>query len=73
MNSAAKRWRKAYKENGVIGLSDTRKSNSGRPSTKELSMESKNERLQAQINLLKAENELLKKIQFLERGLIKEK
>ena len=73
VNSAAKRWRKAYKENGVIGLSDTRKSNSGRPSTKELSMESKNERLQAQINLLKAENELLKKIQFLERGLIKEK
>ena len=73
VNSAAKRWRKAYKENGVIGLSDTRKSNSGRPSTKELSMESKNERLQTQINLLKAENELLKKIQFLERGLIKEK
>jgi len=31
------------------------------------------ERLQAQNNLLKAENELLKKIQFLERGLIKKK
>ena len=73
ISSAAKRWKKAYKENGVIGLNDTRKLNSGRPTKKELSIEAKYERLQAQINLLKAENELLKKIQFLERGLIKNK
>ena len=57
----------------MIGLTDTRKSNTGRPSEKELSIEMKYERLQAQNNLLKAENELLKKIQFLERGLIKKK
>ena len=58
ISSAAKRWKKAYKENGVIGLNDTRKLNSGRPTKKELSIEAKYERLQAQINLFKAENEL---------------
>ena len=55
------------------GLSDTRKENSGRPRDKELSIEEKYERLKAQINLLKAENELLKKIDFLERRMIKKK
>ena len=45
----------------ICGLSDTRKSNSGSPSEKELSIEEKYERLKAQIQLLKAENELLKK------------
>lgn len=73
IKSAANRWRTSYTENGVIGLTDTRKSNTGRPSEKELSIEMKYERLQAQNNLLKAENELLKKIQFLERRLIKKK
>ena len=73
IKSAGNRWRTSYNKNGVVGLTDTRKSNSGRPSEKELSIEMKYERLQAQNNLLKAENELLKKIQFLERGLIKKK
>ena len=73
IKSAGNRWRTSYNRNGVVGLTDTRKSNSGRPSVKELSIEMKYERLQAQNNLLKAENELLKKIQFLERGLIKKK
>jgi transposase len=71
--SSGKRWRKAYKNDGVCGLQDTRKENSGRPSEKELSIEEKYERLRAQNNLLKAENELLKKIKMLERGLIKKK
>lgn len=71
--SSGKRWRAAYKKNGVCGLQDTRKENLGRPSEKELSMKEKYIRLQAQVNLLKAENELLKKIDILERGLRKKK
>ena len=66
---AASRWRTAYNKSGVLGLRDTRKENSGRPTTKELSLEEKNTRLEAQIQLLKAENELLKKLDMMERGL----
>jgi len=66
--SSSDRWRNAYRRDGVCGLKDKRPGNSGRPSGKELSTEEKYERLKAQINLLKAENELLKKIHFLERG-----
>lgn len=73
MQSAADRWRIAYRENGVSGLTDTRKTNSGRPSERELTLEEKYARLEAQNNLLKAENELLKKIRFAERGLKKNK
>jgi transposase len=71
IHAASKRWSAAYKKNGVIGLNDTRKVRSGRPRERELSFEEKNARLEAQINLLKAENELLKKIRFAERGLRK--
>lgn len=71
--SSGKRWRSAYKKDGVCGLQDTRKGNLDRPSEKELSIEEKYERLRAQNNLLKAENELLKRIEMLERGLIKKK
>lgn len=73
MQSAADRWRAAYRENGVNGLSDTRKGNSGRPSERELTLEEKYARLEAQNNLLKAENELLKKIRSAERGMKKHK
>jgi transposase len=66
---AASRWRTAYNKSGVLGLRDTRKENSGRPTTKELSLEEKNARLKAQIQLLRAENELLKKLDMMERGL----
>jgi len=65
--SSGNRWRNAYRKDGICGLTDTRQENSGRPSVKELSTEEKYERLKAQVNLLKAENELLKKIHFLER------
>jgi hypothetical protein len=71
INAASKRWQAAYKKNGVTGLSDTRAENSGRPLERELSLEEKNQRLEAQINLLKAENELLKKIRFAEKGMKK--
>ena len=73
VKSSAKRWRAAYKKYGIYGLKDTRKNNSGRPTEKELSLEEKYARLQAQNALLKVENELLKKIKMLERrGGIKE-
>jgi transposase len=67
IQSSGKRWRKQYRENGVYGLKDTRKESSGRPLGRELSLEEKFKRLEAQNNLLKAENELLKKIDFTER------
>lgn len=71
VESSGKRWRAAYRENGIVGLRDTRKESSGRPSNKELSLEEKYTRLGAANNLLKAENELLKKIDFAERRLKK--
>ena len=71
VRSSGKRWRAAYRENGVSGLRDTRAENSGRPCERELTLEEKYARLEAQHNLLKAENELLKKIRFAERGLKK--
>lgn len=73
VNSSAKRWRATYRKNGVVGLKDTRKENSGRPSEKDLSLEEKYSRLQAKNHLLKAENELLKKLERMERGLRKKK
>lgn len=70
---ASKRWRNSYKTDGVHGLTDSRKGNSGRPNERELSIQEKYERLKAQNNLLKAENELLKKIDLLERGMREKK
>ena len=69
INRATSRWRASYKESGVFGLEDKRKDSSGKSTNKELSLEEKNARLEAQIQLLKAENELLKKLDMMERGL----
>ena len=71
IRSASRRWNDTYNENGITGLRDTRAGNSGRQADRELSLEERNARLEAQINLLKAENELLKKIRFAERGMKK--
>jgi transposase len=71
VRSSTSRWCAAYKENGITGLQDTRRINSGRPNEKELSLEEKYARLEAQNQLLKAENELLKKIEMAERRLRK--
>jgi transposase len=73
VQSCGKRWRAAFRNNGLLGLSDTRKVSSGRPRERELTLEEKYAKLEAQNNLLKAENELLKKIQFAERRLKKNK
>lgn len=73
IKSAGKRWRAAYREKGIAGLDDTRKTNSGRPLERELSLEEKYARLEAQNQLLQAENELLKKLELLERRMMKKK
>ena len=54
------RWRVAYKKDGIIGLEDTRKTESGRPSSKALTKEELLERQEAKIKLLEARVELLK-------------
>lgn len=71
--SASKRWRNNFKKKGLDALRDTRKGNSGRPLERELSDSEKIERLKLQNKLLKAENELLKKVDLMERRLIKKK
>lgn len=67
VRSAGKRWRSGYRKDGILGLRDTREGNSGRSSNRELSLAGKYERLQAQNNFLKAEIELLKKLDMAER------
>ena len=73
IHSSGKRWRAAYRERGDTGLEDTRKYSSGRPLERELSLEERYTRLEAQNRLLQAENELLKKIELAERMLLKKK
>jgi len=73
IHGAQSRWTKAYKIDGITGLKDRRKGNSGRPRTKNLTMEEKNARLKAEIHMLRAENELLKNIDRAERGLRKKR
>lgn len=69
--SASSRWREAYNEHGESGLRDSRADSSGRTSNRELSLEEKYARLEAEHHLLRAENELLKKIRLAERRLNK--
>lgn len=73
IRSAGKRWRAAYRTAGAEGLQDTRKTNSGRPLERDLSLEDKIARLEAKNRLLQAENELLKKLDLLERQMLKKK
>lgn len=68
IHSSAKRWRKQYRDIGE--LKDTRKGSSGRPLERELSDKEKLERAEAKIKLLEAENELLKKNELIEMGLL---
>ena len=56
IGSASKRWRKAYNEYGELGLTDTRKTSSGRPSSQELTLEKQLSRKDAEIAYLKAFN-----------------
>ena len=70
IHSSGKRWRKKYKNDGLFGLKDTRKGKSGRPRKTELSEQDKLDRLITENILLKAENELLKKLKLMEMGLL---
>jgi transposase len=73
VSKAADRWKAAYQKQGVTGLEDSRKFSSGRPLERELSLEEKYARLEAKTRLLEAENELLKKLDLLERQMLKKK
>lgn len=73
VRAAERRWLSAYRKNGEDGLKDTRKWRPARPKESDTTIRKKYERLSIEINLLKAENELLKKIDVLERGLAKKK
>lgn len=65
IDSISKRFRKM--EARPEGLADTRKGNSGRFSTKDLTPEEEIQRLKNKIKYLEQENEFLKKIRFLDR------
>ncbi len=67
IEQAAARWRKKYLDMGVLGLKDSRTSNSGRPLLRELTAQEEIERLKAKISLLEIENEFLKKLDEIER------
>lgn len=64
---SSKRWRKAYKESGELGLRDTRKFSSGRTLKRELTLEEIITKKDAEIEYWKAAAELLKKIELKER------
>lgn len=73
IQSCGNRWRSAFRRNGVEQLQDTRRYNTGRPTEKNLSLEEKYEKLQVKLKLLQAENELLKKLEMLERSVKQKK
>ena len=64
-----KRWRKTFQLYGEEGFFEERrgKGSTGRPPSKDLSAEKKLEKAEARIKYLEAENELLKKLEELER------
>jgi putative transposase len=70
IEQSAYRWKKAYEKDGLIGLSDTRKTASGRPLKRELSQAEIIERQEARIKLLEGQVELLKKLDSTERRLL---
>jgi len=67
---SACRWLRAYNQNGIIGLRDTRTENSGRPRIKELTQEEIIAKQEAKIKLLEGQVELLKKADKIERRLV---
>lgn len=66
----AYRWKKAYEKNGLLGLTDTRKTATGRPLKRELTQSEVIERQEARIKLLEGQVELLKKLEATERRLL---
>ena len=70
IEQSAHRWKKAYEKNGLIGLTDSRKTGSGRPLIRELTPSEVIERQEARIKLLEGQVELLKKLEVTERRLL---
>lgn len=68
IQDSAYRWRKQL--NSIGEIKDTRKGTSGRHLEHELSDKEKLERAEAKIKLLEAENELLKKNELIEMGIL---
>lgn len=73
IDSASLRWRNAYKNKGVLGLDDTRSLNSGKNLNRELTIEEILAKKDAEIAYLKAELELIKKLELQERQVINNK
>lgn len=67
INAACSRWKTAYNQKGTLGLEDTRTNNSGRSRNKELTTEEQLENANLKIELLQMENDLLKKVEKIER------
>lgn len=69
------RWRKTFEKFGEEGLLTNRrgKASTGRPSSKELSVEEKLKKAEERIKLLEAENDFLKKLEELERQALRKK
>lgn len=70
---ASSRWRKSYEKDGILGLDDSRFNNSGRPRVRELTTKEIIARKDAEIEYLKAELELIKKLELEERQVINNK
>lgn len=68
IEASAHRWRKQL--NYIGKITDTRTTNSGNTLKRELSDKEKLERAEARIKLLEAENELLKKNELIEIGIL---
>lgn len=68
IHNSAFRWRKQLNKQGQI--TDTRSTKSGNTLKRELSDKEKLERAEAKIKLLEAENELLKKNELIEMGIL---
>jgi len=64
-----KRWRKTYEKYGEEGFKNERrgKGSTGRPSSKDLTLEDKLKKAEARIAFLEMENDFLKKLEELER------
>ena len=73
IDSASLRWWKAYNDKGILGLEDTRTLNSGRTLNRELTIEEIIAKKDAEIAYLKAELELIKKLELQERQVINKK
>ncbi|WP_138752134.1 IS3 family transposase [Paenibacillus sinopodophylli] len=70
VKQCADRWRRAYKRDGIVGLTDSRKGSSGRPLQREMTQEEVIAKQDVRIKLLESQLELLKKLDSNERLLV---